>query len=164
MAFKIFKYLFYGFAGLFLSLILFLAIFTYKIKRGINFYETDPVELPYGLGEKSVLVFSKANGFRHSSAIEASLPVYEHIGNQNSWKIFVTEDAGVFNKNQLTLFQVVIWNNTSGKVLTDDQRIIFKNWIEEGGGLIDIHAAGDDSHQWVWNENEAFQAHFSHLK
>ena len=108
------------------------------------------------------MVFSKANGFRHSSAIEASLPVYEHIGNQNSWKIFVTENAGVFNKNQLTLFQVVIWNNTSGKVLTDDQRIIFKNWIEEGGGLIDIHAAGDDSHQWVWYENEVLQAHFSH--
>ena len=58
----------------------------------------------------------------------------------------------------------MIWNNTSGIVLTDDQRIIFKNWIEEGGGFIGIHAAGDDSHQWVWNENEAFQAHFSHLK
>ena len=68
----------------------------------------------------------------------------------------------MFNKNQLTLFQVVIWNNTSGKVLTDDQRIIFKNWIEEGGGFIGIHAAGDDSHQWAWYENEVLQAHFSH--
>ncbi len=83
----------------------------------------------------------------HSSAIEASLLVYEHIGNQNNWKVFVREDAGVFNENQLALFQVVIWNNTSGKVLTDDQRIIFKNWIEGGGGFIGIHAAGDDSHQ-----------------
>ena len=68
----------------------------------------------------------------------------------------------MFNKNQLTLFQVVIWNNTSGKVLTDDQRIIFKNWIEEGGGFIGIHVAGDDSYQWVWYENEVIQAHFSH--
>ena len=26
--------------------------------------------------------------------LEASLLVYEHIGNQNGWKIFITEDAG----------------------------------------------------------------------
>jgi len=47
-------------------------------------------------------------------------------------------------------------------VLTDDQRIIFKNWIEQGGGFIGIHAAGDDSHQWGWYEDEVLQAHFSH--
>ena len=132
------------------------------IKRGIYFYESDPIELPLNLGEKSILVFSKANGFRHSSVTKVSLKVYEHIGNQNSWKIFVTEDAGVFNENQLALIQVVIWNNTSGKVLTDDQRIIFENWIESGGGFICIHAAGDDSHQWAWYENEVLQAHFSY--
>tara|TARA_A100001011_G_C13651448_1_gene571813 strand:+ start:196 stop:507 length:312 start_codon:yes stop_codon:yes gene_type:complete len=68
----------------------------------------------------------------------------------------------VFNENQLALIQVVIWNNTSGKVLTDDQRIIFENWIESGGGFICIHAAGDDSHQWAWYENEVLQAHFSY--
>ena len=102
--------------------------------------------------------FSKANGFRHSSAIGASLPVYEHIGYKN----FYDGDAGVFNENQLTLFQVVIWNNVSGKVLTDDQRIVFKNWIEGVRGFIGIHAAGDDSHQWVWYESAVIQTHFSH--
>ena len=56
----------------------------------------------------------------------------------------------------------MIWNNTSGKVLTDDQRIIFNNWIKEGGGFIFIHSAGDDSHQWAWHDNEVLQAHFSH--
>ena len=159
---KILKYLFYGFLGVFVSISLFIGIFIYKAKRGINFYQTEPIELPAGLGEKSILIFSKANGFRHSEAIEASFSVYRQLGNKNGWKIFMTEDAGIFNEEQLALFQVVIWNNTSGKVLTDDQRIIFKDWIERGGGFIGIHAAGDDSHQWEWYEDEVLQAHFSH--
>ena len=159
---KILKYLFYSFVGAFLSITLFIGVFIYKAKRGINFYHTDPIELPLNLGEKSILVFSKANGFRHSEAIEASLPTYEQMAHKNGWKIFMTEDAGVFNELQLALFQVVIWNNTSGKVLTDNQRTIFKKWIEDGGGFIGVHAAGDDSHQWAWYEDEVLQAHFSH--
>ena len=47
-------------------------------------------------------------------------------------------------------------------MLTDDQRTIFKQWIEDGGGFIGVHAAGDDSHQWAWYEDEVLQAHFSH--
>lgn len=73
---------------------------------------------------------------------------------------FYNGDAGVFNENQLTLFQVVIWNNTSGKVLKNDQWIVFKNWIEGGRGFIGIHAAGDHSHQWVWYESAVIQTHF----
>ena len=117
---KILKYIFYCFAGAFLSISLFIGVFIYKAKKGINFYDTDPIELPSLLGEKSILVFSKANGFRHSDAIEASLPIYDKMGHENGWKVFATEDAGVFNELQLAHFQVVIWNNTSGKVLTDD--------------------------------------------
>ena len=84
---KILKYLFYSLFGAFLSVTLFIGIFIYKAKKGINFYDTDPIELPGDLGKKSILVFSRANGFRHSAAIEASLSVYEQMGDENGWKV-----------------------------------------------------------------------------
>jgi uncharacterized protein len=140
----------------------FLGGFIYKAKKGINFYSTAPVSLPVFTGDKTILIFSKTNGFRHGAAIEESLLLYKSLAIENGWTLFLTDNAGVFNKLQLDKFKVVIWNNTSGKVLTDEQRIEFKNWIEGGGGFVGIHAAGDDSHQWDWYAQEVLQANFSH--
>ena len=60
------------------------------------------------------------------------------------------------------MFDVVVWNNTSGKVLNPEQRDHFRNYLENGGGFVGIHAAGDNSHQWDWYEDEVIGARFSH--
>ncbi|NBC66578.1 MAG: ThuA domain-containing protein [Bacteroidetes bacterium] len=137
-------------------------LFLYKITYGFNFYETEPPELPANLGDQSVLLFSKTNAFRHGEAIEASIPAFQEMAEDNGWSIFVTDNGAVFNPEQLASFDVVIWNNTSGKVLNSEQREHFRNYLENGGGFVGIHAAGDNSHQWDWYETEVIGARFSH--
>lgn len=137
-------------------------LFIYKISYGFNFYETEAPKLPANLGDRSVLLFSKTNAFRHGEAIKASIPVFQQMAEENGWSIFVTNNGAVFNPEQLQRFDVVIWNNTSGKVLNLEQREYFKNYLENGGGFVGIHAAGDNSHQWDWYEDEVIGARFSH--
>lgn len=137
-------------------------LFMYKVTYGFNFYETEPPELPENLGEQSILLFSKTNAFRHGEAIEASIPAFQEMSEANGWSMFMTDNGAVFNSEQLSSFNVVIWNNTSGKVLNPEQRENFKNYLETGGGFVGIHAAGDNSHQWDWYEEEVIGARFSH--
>ncbi|WKN30416.1 ThuA domain-containing protein [Porifericola rhodea] len=136
--------------------------FVYKARYGFNFYETKPPTLPAKLEQPSLLLFSKTNGFRHGEAIEASIPAIQAIAKENNWFVFTTDNGAVFNETDLAKFEVVIWNNVSGKVLNPEQRTSFRQYLESGGGFVGIHAAGDNSHQWEWYENEVIGAHFSH--
>lgn len=134
----------------------------YKAKYGINFYESEAPELPADLGENAVLIFSKTNGFRHGDAIEASLPAYQAMAEANGWDLFITDNGAAFNQDYLQKFKAVVWNNVSGKTLNGIQRQAFRDYLEDGGGFVGVHAAGDDSHQWEWYEREVIGANFSH--
>ncbi len=159
---KIFKWIGITIGLLILLAVLGISLFIYKAKYGINFYDTTPHEITEKPGEKSVLIITKTNGFRHGEAIEASSPLLSRICRRQGWTPYVTDDTGIFNKEQLDYFDVVVFNNCTGKILNPSQRNIFKNYIENGGGFVGIHGAGDDSHQWEWYENELIAAHFSH--
>ncbi|HAI38133.1 MAG TPA: ThuA domain-containing protein, partial [Maribacter sp.] len=149
-------------AGVVLLIVMGMGIFIYKAFYGINFDDSNPPELPANLTGNTVLVFSKTNGFRHDDAIEASLPAFEKMANVNGWNLFTTDNGAVFNPEQLQKFDVVIWNNTSGKTLDEEQRQHFKKYLENGGGFVGIHAAGDNSHQWDWYTKEVLGTLFSH--
>jgi hypothetical protein len=140
----------------------YVGVFVYKAKYGINFYESEAPELPAALGENAVLIFSKTNGFRHGNAIEASLPAFRKMAGDHGWDIFITDNGATFNPDYLSKFKVVVWNNVSGKTLDAGQRQAFRQYLEQGGGFVGIHAAGDDSHQWEWYEEEVIGADFSH--
>tara|TARA_R110002051_G_scaffold48308_2_gene95304 strand:+ start:57263 stop:58129 length:867 start_codon:yes stop_codon:yes gene_type:complete len=156
------KIVFLSIFGLVLLLIMAMGVFMYKALYGINFYESTPPELPTDLSGKTVLLFSKTNGFRHDEAIEASIPAFENMARENGWVLYSTDNGAVFNEEQLQKFDVVIWNNTSGKTLNEEQRNNMKRYINDGGGFIGIHAAGDNSHQWDWYEEKVLGTLFSH--
>lgn len=151
-----------SFLALVLLLLLAGGLFIYKAVYGFNFYENTPPELPVDLAGNTVLLFSKTNGFRHGEAIEASIPAFEKMAKDNGWSLYITDNGAVFNSEQLQKFKVVIWNNTSGKVLNEVQRENFKNYLANGGGFVGIHASGDSSHQWGWYEDNVIGVHFSH--
>jgi hypothetical protein len=55
--------------------------------------------------------------------IDPSIPrSLEAIAKKRGWSTFVTENAAVMNPDQLKRFDLTIWNNTSGDVLTTEQR------------------------------------------
>ncbi len=143
-------------------------IFVLGIRRNQPQMFADPVfdsERPLLVGpfaETSVLVFSKTNGFRHKEAIPAGIEMFRELAEKNSWSAHFTENGAVFNAEQLALFDVVVWNNASGSVLTADQRTAFRNFVENSGGFVALHAAGDGSHKdWPWYAEEVIGAQFT---
>lgn len=133
----------------------------YRVTIGYHNYETVPPQLPPTLGDNVVLIFSKTNGFRDEAAIKASNAALVAVGQRRNWSTFVTENAAVFNSEQLKHFKAVVWNNVSGDVLTLDQREAFKNYLEQGGGFVGIHGAGGDPHyEWPWYVQTVIGAQF----
>ncbi len=139
-----------------------IAVFIYRVTYGIPDFDRKPITIEEPLSSFNVLVYSKTNGFVHKKAIGAAESVLDSIARSNGWGIVTTRSAGVFNPEQLALFDLVIWNNVTGRTLTHEQRRNFKNYILKGGGFIGLHGAGDFSHHWDWYEDSLIGARFSH--
>lgn len=67
----------------------------------------------------------------------------------------------VHNPGVLDNFSLVIWNNVSGDVLTEEQRSSLKQWLADGGGWLGVHGSGGDtSYQWPWYVETLIGAQF----
>ncbi|MBB3912583.1 ThuA domain-containing protein [Sphingomonas desiccabilis] len=113
-----------------------------------SFDTTAPV-LPATI-DRAVLIVSKTNGWRHFEHIPHSNAVLMKIAQELGRPAFATENGAVFNDDQLERFSVIVLNSASGEFLTAAQRAAFKRFIDRGGGVVALHAAGDDSHVSPW--------------
>ncbi len=127
---------------------------------GVKVYETEAPALPEGLASPAILVFSKTNGFRHEEAIPPANAFFAQLAEDNGWGYFQTENGATFNPDYLARFDAVVFNNVSGDVFTAEQQAAFRDFIEQGGGYVGIHAAGDNSHTWEWYVEDMINAHF----
>lgn len=133
----------------------------YRVLIGLHRYETIPPALPSRLNSTAILIFSKTNGFRDDEAIRAATAALTGIAGRHGWSAVVTENAAIFRPDLLGRFQAVVWNNTSGDVLTDGQRAAFKAYMENGGGFVGIHGAGGDpKYRWSWYVDTLIGAQF----
>lgn len=139
-----------------------LGTFIYKVKYGIATYETTAPALTIPDDRPAILIYSKATGFRHGEAIEAAAAVFRKLGVEEDWFVYVTDDAGIVNAEQLPQFAAIVWNNSTGRTLTDGQRRVVENYVDQGGAFLGIHGAGDDSHRWPWYTENVLGATFSH--
>jgi hypothetical protein len=123
-------------------------------------YETVPPDTP-GFQRPAVLVLSKANGYVHVDALPAGQAMLKRIAAEQDWDIYLTDNAASHNAEDLAKFAVVVWNNVSGDVLTEDQRAALKSWITQGGGWVGIHASGGDPrYKWDWYVDTLIGAQF----
>lgn len=113
--------------------------------------DTEPPQLPRFVREHAVLIFSKTNGFRDDEQIKAANAALKAIADAKKWDGYVSENAAVFNPQALANFDVIVLNSTSGDIFTAGQRDAFRQWLEQGGGLVALHGAGGDHHyDWYW--------------
>jgi len=118
--------------------------------------------LPVSLESPTVLVFSKTNGFRHEEGINGGVSALAEIAAANNWGVYATENGAVFTEANLKRFDVVVFLNASGDMLSDAQEQAFQRWMETGGGWLGIHAAGDGSHaKWQWYMDNLIGAEFT---
>ena len=149
---------------IFIVLVFIGGFFIYKVKYGFPVrFETVKPDIEFPTDRKvNVLLFSKTTGFRHDASIDAGKKAFSEMAVKNDWFLYETEAGGVFNEEQLPKFDVVIFNNSTGRVLNDEQQQLLENYVENGGMLLGIHGAGDDSHRWEWYEKNLIGAKFSH--
>ena len=133
----------------------------HRLYYGRRRYETVPPRLPEQLSHPAILVFSKTNGFRHHDAVRAANAALAGIAKSRGWSAFFTENGAVFNQADLSRFDAAVWNNTSGDVLTPEQKEAFRSYIENGGGFAGIHGAGGDPrYEWRWYVETLLRAQF----
>ncbi|WP_286272880.1 ThuA domain-containing protein [Thalassotalea hakodatensis] len=123
-------------------------------------YETVAPVIPK-MSKPAVLIFNKTNGYIHHDALPAAQAMLANIARKHGWDIYTTDNGAIHNTNDLAQFKLIVWNNVSGDVLTIKQRQAFKQWLEQGGGWLGIHASGGDpSYQWQWYVDSLIGAQF----
>lgn len=96
-----------------------------------------------------VLIMSKTAGFRHSS-IETGVAAFRALASKSGFTVDHTEDSSLFTKSNLAKYDSIIMLCTTGDIFNDSQQEAFKDYIEQGGGLVGIHAATDTEKDWAW--------------
>lgn len=120
-----------------------------------------PPQLPDMAGGPAILNFTKVTGFWHKDSQPVATAMLEQLAAQNGWAYAQTGNGAVMNAEQLALFDVVVWNNNAGTVLTGAQKAAFTDWVQQGGGVVMMHAAvGDYQYQWDWYVDHLIGAQF----
>ncbi|WP_039831599.1 ThuA domain-containing protein [Nocardiopsis valliformis] len=97
----------------------------------------------------TALIFSKTTGFRHDS-IPYGVALYEALAEEHGFETEHTEDADIFNPEDLARFDAVVWLSTTGDVLDEDQQAAFQEYVRNGGGYAGVHSASDTHYGWEW--------------
>ncbi|WP_341842745.1 ThuA domain-containing protein [Chitinophaga caseinilytica] len=105
-----------------------------------------------------LLVFSKTAGFRHDCIPVAKVAMLK-LGAENGYEVDTTEDASLFTAKNLARYKAVVFLNTTGDVLNDDQQSALEGYIRKGGGYAGVHAATDTEYDWPWY-NQLVGAYF----
>ncbi|GAB3291906.1 ThuA domain-containing protein [Parahaliea aestuarii] len=123
-------------------------------------YDTTAPAIPE-LSHPAVLVLHKTNGYIHKEGLPAATRMLEELAAENGWHLYQTDNAATHNARDLQRFDLVIWNNTSGDILTPEQRTAFRSWLEAGGNWLGLHAAGGDrEYAWDWYRDTLLGAQF----
>ncbi|SFD19506.1 hypothetical protein SAMN05518672_101984 [Chitinophaga sp. CF118] len=96
-----------------------------------------------------LLVFYKTAGFHHDCIPAGKLAVAK-LGQENGFEIDTTENASVFNLKDLKKYAAILFLNTTGNVLNEEEQTAMETYIHNGGGYMGIHAASDTEYDWPW--------------
>ncbi|SES64793.1 ThuA domain-containing protein [Thalassotalea agarivorans] len=109
------------------------------------------VYLPFGHAEpgKHILVFSKTEGWRHKS-IEPAIKQITAYAEKYNIAVTSSEDAQLFNSEQLAKYDAVVFLLTTGNVLNASQQKSFEQYIKNGNGFVGVHSATDTGYDWPW--------------
>lgn len=112
-------------------------------------FSCNPANAQMADQEQSILIFTKTEGFRHSS-IETGTEALQKLASDENIGTLHTEDSHYFHPDSLSSFDAVVFLNTTGDILNDTQQAAFEQYIKNGGGFLGIHSAADTEYEWPW--------------
>ncbi|MBP8604346.1 MAG: ThuA domain-containing protein [Phycisphaerae bacterium] len=98
--------------------------------------------------ERTMLVFSLCNGFKHSSIpywIEALNVMSQKTG---AFKVVHSTEMSVFNPETLRQYDAICFNNTTKLTPDAAQQKAILDFVKSGKGIVGIHAATDNFYDW----------------
>lgn len=108
-----------------------------------------------------ILVFSKTAEYRHDS-IADGIRAIQSLGLQHRFEVDASGDASLFTKENLAKYDVIVFLNTTGDILNDDQQAAMESFIKSGKGFVGVHAAADTEYGWEWYGNLVGASFASH--
>jgi hypothetical protein len=103
---------------------------------------------------KSIIVTSFFYNYNHKDGIPNLVTTLTDLGKAEGWKVDVIADGNLITATKLKDYQVLFGNYisswaSSGKFTNKDA---VQAWVEGGGGMFIMHAAGDSkqSANWDW--------------
>jgi len=118
----------------------------------------------YIKSKPKILIFSKTNGYYHKS-IPAGIAAIQKLGSEYDFLTDTTTDSKLFRDEILKNYAALVFLNTtdtSGTLLSPDEKGAFQRYIKAGGGFVGVHAATDAEYKWQWYGNLVggyFQSH-----
>lgn len=98
----------------------------------------------------TVLVFSLTKGYRHAS-IEDGIAAIKKMGLVRNFDVDTTESVTAFTTDNLKKYKALIFLSPTGSnIFNDQQKQALKQYINNGGGYVGIHAASDCNFEWEW--------------
>ncbi len=99
---------------------------------------------------KRVLVFNRADGFKHAS-IPTSAAVFKELdAKSEDFEFVVTDDVSHFEKDKLDTYAAVVFCLTTGEIaFSDAQKAALLDFVKSGrGGIAGMHSATDTFYKW----------------
>ncbi|MBL7813489.1 MAG: ThuA domain-containing protein [Saprospiraceae bacterium] len=99
----------------------------------------------------TVLVYSKnGKGYVHDN-IPSAIACIQNLGKTHGFKVDTSSSPAVFTKENLEKYDLLVFTSTNNDVFdTDEQRLVFRHYIEAGGGLVGIHSVVGTERNWKW--------------
>ncbi len=101
--------------------------------------------------QKRVLVYThNGKGYVHEN-IAASVKALSEICREQGYEFISTDNPAIFNKKDISTFDCLVFSNTNNETFdTEEQKAVFKEYINGGGGFVGIHSACGSERQWPW--------------
>ncbi|MBC7827435.1 MAG: ThuA domain-containing protein [Chitinophagaceae bacterium] len=98
-----------------------------------------------------VLVYTKnGKGYVHDN-IPFAVSCIQKLGKENGFKVDVSDTPTVFTENNLKQYTLLLFPSTNNDVFdTDEQRLVFRRYIQSGGGFVGLHSVTGTERNWKW--------------
>src|SRR4051794_39517468 len=104
----------------------------------------------------AILIYSGTTGYRHES-IPAGIEAVAALARQRGLSVVASEDPTVFAPGSVKRFRAIVLlscttdpKKPESEWLVGDRRTALQEFVQNGGGILAIHAAADSHYFWPW--------------
>jgi len=99
---------------------------------------------------QTVLVLTATEGYVHKEAIPAGKELLIRLGKENGFNVLHARQSAALESVDFSSLDAMVFLCTTLDIFNSQQEALVKNYIQNGGGYVGIHAAADTEYDWPW--------------